>query len=106
MGITIYALAALAEILGCFAVWVVWRQGATTWLLVPGVASLMAFAWLLALSPADQSGRAFAGYGGIYIAASIVWLWLVEGRIPDSWDFVGAALCLLGAWVILYGPRS
>jgi hypothetical protein len=26
------------------------------------------------------AGRAYAAYGGIYIAASLVWLWLVEGQ--------------------------
>lgn len=106
MGIVIYILAALAEILGCFAVWMVWRQGASAWLLVPGSVALMAFAGLLTLSPADQAGRAFAGYGGVYIAASLVWLWLAEGRVPDRWDMAGAVLCLLGAGVILYGPRA
>ncbi len=106
MGIAIYVFAALAEIAGCFAVWSVWRQGASPWLLVPGIVSLALFAWLLALSPADMAGRAFAGYGGVYIAASLVWLWLVEGRVPDRWDLAGAALCLIGAAVILYGPRG
>ena len=51
-------------------------------------------------------GRAIAVYGGIYIAASLGWLWLVEGRRPDTWDLLGAAICLVGAAVILFAPRG
>lgn len=46
--------------------------------------SLAAFAWLLALSPADQAGRACAIYGWIYIVWSLLWLW-AEGQRPDQW---------------------
>jgi small multidrug resistance family-3 protein len=35
---------------------------------------LAVFAWLLTLAPSDQAGRAYAAYGGIYIASSIAWL--------------------------------
>ncbi|MBN9058522.1 MAG: YnfA family protein, partial [Rhizobiales bacterium] len=47
-----------------------------------------------------------AAYGGIYIALSILWLWIVEGARPDRWDFVGAAICIAGASVILFAPRG
>ncbi|MFT4149181.1 MAG: YnfA family protein [Paracoccaceae bacterium] len=102
----VYAAAALAEIAGCFAVWAWWRAGVSALWLVPGAASLGAFAFLLALSPADQAGRAYAAYGGVYIAASLCWLWAVEGARPDRWDLVGAGLALSGAAVILFGPRG
>ena len=97
--------AALLEIAGCFAFWAWWRHGASPWWLLPGVAALVGFAGLLALAPAAQAGRAFAAYGGIYIVASLGWLWLVEHTRPDGWDIAGAALCLLGAGVILLAPR-
>jgi drug/metabolite transporter superfamily protein YnfA len=45
-------------------------------------------------------------YGGIYIAASLAWLWTIEGVRPDRWDVTGAAICLIGAAVILFGPRA
>jgi drug/metabolite transporter superfamily protein YnfA len=32
------------------------------------------------------AGRAYAAYGGIYIAASLMWLWLVKGEPPTSHD--------------------
>ncbi|HEX3447198.1 MAG TPA: hypothetical protein VHS97_03040 [Isosphaeraceae bacterium] len=52
------------------------------------------------------AGRAYAAYGGVYILSSLAWLWVVEGTRPDRWDVIGAAVCLIGAAVILYGPRS
>ncbi|MEQ1607949.1 MAG: YnfA family protein [Hyphomonadaceae bacterium] len=102
----IYPAAALAEIAGCFAFWAWLRQGHSVWWIAPGIAALIAFAFLLTLVPSDAAGRAYAAYGGVYIAASLVWLWLVEKTLPDRWDFVGAALCLVGAAVILFGPRA
>lgn len=104
--LAIYAAAALAEIAGCFAFWLWLREGRSVLWLLPGMALLAAFAWLLTLSPADQAGRAFAIYGGVYIAASVVWLWLVEGHRPDRWDVTGAFIVLLGAALILWGPRG
>ena len=102
----IYALAAAAEIGGCFAVWAVLRLGRSTLWLVPGVVLLVAFAWLLTRVETAAAGRAFAAYGGVYIAASLAWMWGVEGLRPDRWDAVGAALCLVGAGVILAAHRG
>jgi small multidrug resistance family-3 protein len=102
----VYAAAALAEIAGCFAVWAVVRQGASWVWLVPGVAALAVFAWLLTLSPAGFAGRAFAAYGGVYVAASLVWLFAVEGQVPDRWDMLVAVIVLAGAAVILFAPRG
>lgn len=102
----IYIGAALAEIAGCFAVWTWMRQGASVWWLIPGMASLAAFASLLTLAPSDFAGRAYAAYGGVYVAASVAWLWVIDGQRPDTWDILGAAICLAGAAVILGAPRA
>ncbi len=101
----IYAFAALFEIAGCFAFWAWLRIGKPVWWLAPGMVSLALFAWLLTLVPSEAAGRTFAAYGGIYIVASLLWLWLVENRVPDRWDIGGAAVCLAGAAIILFGPR-
>ena len=101
----IYVAAALTEIAGCFAFWAWLRNGHAIWWLVPGVASLVAFAWLLTLAPTEYAGRAYAAYGGIYIVASLFWLWLAEGRRPDVWDLAGGGLALLAAGIILFAPR-
>jgi small multidrug resistance family-3 protein len=102
----IYAAAALAEIAGCFSFWLWLRQGKSIAWLAPGMVSLAAFAWLLTLVDSAAAGRAYAAYGGVYIAASLAWLWAIEGVRPDRWDGVGAAICLVGAAVILLGPRG
>ncbi len=72
------------------------RLGKPIGWLAPGVVSLALFAWLLTLVPSEAAGRTFAAYGGIYIVASLVWLWLAENRVPDRWDIGGAAVCLAG----------
>lgn len=104
--LALYIAAAVAEIAGCFALWVVVRNGASPLWIAPGVASLALFGWLLTKVDVDFAGRAYAIYGGIYIAASLMWLWSVEGRTPDRWDITGAGVAIVGALIILYMPRS
>lgn len=98
--------AALAEIAGCFAFWLWLRQGKSILWLAPGVASLVLFAYLLTLIPSDHAGRAYAAYGGVYIAASLLWLWWAEGHAPDRWDLTGGLLALGAAGIILFAPRG
>jgi small multidrug resistance family-3 protein len=74
--------------------------------MLPGLASLALFAWLLTFADSAFAGRAYAAYGGVYIAASLAWLWAVEGARPDRWDAIGALVCLAGAALILFGPRA
>lgn len=101
-----YALAAVAEIAGCFAVWAWLRHGASALWLIPGAVALGLFAWLLTKIDVAFAGRAYAAYGGIYVAASLAWMWTVESRSPDRWDILGALVCCIGALIILYGPRT
>ena len=101
-----FALAALAEITGCYAVWVWMRDGASVLWLLPGMAALALFAWILTRVEADHAGRAFAAYGGVYIAAALLWLWVVEGQRPDAWDLLGAAVSVAGAMIIVFAPRG
>ncbi len=101
-----YIAAAVAEIAGCFAFWAWLRLGKSVLWLGPGVVSLVLFAFLLTRIDAVFAGRAYAAYGGVYIAASLMWVWIVEGGRPDRWDLAGAAICIVGAAVILLGPRG
>ena len=97
--------AAIAEIAGCFAFWAWLRLDKPVWWVLPGIVSLAVFAMLLTRIDAVFAGRAYAAYGGVYIAASLAWLWLVEGMRPDRSDTVGAMVSLLGAAIILHGRR-
>ena len=102
----LYAVAAFAEIGGCYAVWVVLRRDASWGWLGLGAVLLGAFAWFLAQVDQAFAGRAFAAYGGVYVAASLVWLWVAESEAPSRADVMGAGLVLAGAVVILTGGRS
>lgn len=101
-----YIGAAVAEIAGCFAFWGWLRLAKPVWWLIPGVLSLVMFAYLLTLVETNAAGRAYAAYGGVYIVASLLWLWSVEGVRPDRWDVSGSVICLVGAAIILLGPRA
>lgn len=101
-----FCLAALFEIAGCFSFWAWLRQHKSVWWVVPGCLSLVIFAWLLTRVEAEFAGRAYAAYGGIYILASLLWMWGVERSAPDRYDLIGVVLCLAGTGVILFGPRG
>lgn len=106
MNYPIYLVAALAEIAGCFAFWSWLKLDRSPLWLVPGILALCLFAWLLTMIEVEHAGRAYAAYGGIYIFAALGWLWVAEGVKPDRWDGIGVAVCLVGASIILWGPRT
>lgn len=98
-----YAGAAFLEIAGCYAIWAWMKLGKSTLWLLPGIAALFAFGWLLTRVETDFAGRAYAAYGGIYILGSLIWMWGFEGQSPSRWDLAGALLALTGAVVVLIG---
>lgn len=73
--------------------------------IVPGILSLILFAYLLTKVHTEFAGRAYAIYGGIYIVASLFWLYFAEHIKPDKWDIIGASICISGALIILFMPR-
>jgi len=100
-----FALAAAAEIAGCYAFFAWLKLGKPVLWLVPGLVVLSIFALMLALVDSPTAGRTYAAYGGIYIVASLLWLRFFEGFSPDRWDIAGATLALAGAAVIIAAPR-
>ena len=103
--LALFVITAIAEIVGCYLPYLWLRQGKSAWLLVPGVLSLLAFAYLLTLHP-TAAGRVYAAYGGVYVSVALMWLWLVDAVKPTRWDIGGVALCLIGMSIIMFGPRS
>ena len=101
-----YILAALGEIGGCFAFWAGLRLDRSALWTLPGILSLALFAIALTRVDVPAAGRAYAAYGGVYIVASILWLWTVEGSRPDRWDVLGAGTCILGAAIIVLAPHG
>jgi len=98
----LFVVTAVAEILGCYLAYLWLRRSGSAWLLLPGVASLALFAWLLTVHP-GPAGRTYAAYGAVYVATAVVWLALVEGQRPDRWDLTGVAVSLLGMAIIVLG---
>ena len=99
----LFLVTAVAEIVGCYLIYLwVNKQGAP-WLLIPAAVSLAAFAWLLTLHP-QAAGRVYAAYGGVYVGVAILWLWLVEAVRPTAWDAAGVAITLIGMSIIALAP--
>ena len=102
--VPLFFVTALAEIGGCYLVFLWVRGGRSASLLIGAAVLLALFAWLLSFHP--SAGRAYAAYGGVYVASAVVWGWLVERQPPDRWDLVGATVCLIGMAIIAFGPRA
>lgn len=102
--LVLFAVTAVAEIVGCYLPWLWLERGYSAWLLVPAALSLVLFVWLLSLHP-QAAGRVYAAYGGVYVSVALFWLWAVDSVRPAATDIVGVGLCLLGMAVIMLGPR-
>ena len=103
--LALFAITAVAEILGCYLPWLWLKEGRSPWLVVPAAFSLAAFAWLLTLHP-TAAGRTYAAYGGVYIGVALIWLWAVDGLRPTLWDLSGGAVALAGMAIIMFAPRG
>jgi small multidrug resistance family-3 protein len=97
-----FVLTAVAEIVGCYLPYLWLRKSGSPWLLIPAAISLSIFAWLLTLHPA-AAGRVYAAYGGVYIAAALLWLWRVDGTPLTRWDLTGVAVAMIGMGIIVWG---
>lgn len=103
--ISLFLITAIAEIVGCYLPYLWLRQDKSIWLLIPAAISLALFAWLLSLHP-TAAGRVYAAYGGVYILVAVLWLWVVDGITPTTWDIVGALVALAGMAIIIFSPRN
>lgn len=101
----LFALTALAEILGCYLPYLWLKQNGSVLLLIPAALSLALFAWLLTLHP-TAAGRTYAAYGGVYICVAVLWLWVVDGIKPTVWDITGSLVALVGMGIIIFAPRG
>jgi len=98
--------AAVFEIAGCYTFWMWYKLDKSILWVIPGVASLALFAWILTLVESSFAGRAYAAYGGIYIVMSLAWAAVVEKHLPSLWDGLGASLCIVGAIVIFLNAHQ
>ena len=103
--ILLFVLAALAEIGGAWLVWQGVREQRGLVFVGAGVVALGVYGFVATLQPDPNFGRILAAYGGVFVAGSLAWGMVVDGFRPDRFDYLGAALCLVGVAVIMYAPR-
>ncbi|MEU5870634.1 YnfA family protein [Glycomyces sp. NPDC047369] len=104
--ISLFLLAALAEIGGAWLIWQGLREHRGVLWIAAGVVALGAYGFVAAFQPDPNFGRILAAYGGVFVAGSLAWGMVADGFRPDRWDVVGAAICLIGVAVIMYAPRG
>ncbi|MFA7298007.1 MAG: YnfA family protein [Dehalococcoidia bacterium] len=103
--LALFVVAAVAEIGGAWLIWQGVREHRGVALIGLGIASLAAYGFVATLQTEAHFGRVLAAYGGIFVAGSLAWGVLLDGFRPDRFDLAGAALCLIGVAVMMYGPR-
>ena len=104
--LALFVATAVAEIAGCYLPYLYLRKNGSPLLLIPAAASLALFARLLTLHPTTGAARTYAAYGGVYIGAALVWLWIVERETPTRWDLIGAGIALCGMAIIVIARRG
>jgi len=70
-----------------------------------GLVALLAYGWIQTMQTFNF-GRAFAAYGGVFVALALLWGWRVDMQTPDRWDWIGVSIILVGVGTILYAPRA
>ncbi len=104
--IILFILAGLAEIGGGYLVWLWLREAKPTWFGLIGGLILVLYGIIPTFQRFPSFGRVYAAYGGVFIVLSILWGWLIDGKTPDTYDWLGALICLIGVSIILWAPRQ
>jgi small multidrug resistance family-3 protein len=104
--ISLFILAAVAEIGGAWLVWQGLREHRGIAFIAAGICALGVYGFVATFQPDPHFGRILAAYGGIFVAGSLMWGVLVDRFRPDRWDITGAVICLIGVAVIMYAPRG
>jgi small multidrug resistance family-3 protein len=102
----LFVVAAVAEIGGAWLIWQGVREHRGVLWVGAGVVALGAYGFVATLQADADFGRVLAAYGGVFVVGSLAWGMAVDGFRPDRWDFMGAAICLVGVGVVMFGPRA
>ena len=103
--LALFVAAAITEIGGAWLVWQGVREHRGGAWIGAGIIALGAYGFVATLQDDANFGRILAAYGGIFVAGSLAWGIVADGFKPDRYDFIGAAVCLIGVAVIMYAPR-
>lgn len=105
LSIFYFLLAGIAEIGGGYLVWLYMRDDKSPLYLLAGAIILILYGIIPTFQPEASFGKVYAAYGGVFIALSILWGWLIDGLRPDMYDIIGSLVCLVGVYIIMYAPR-
>src|SRR4051794_14895680 len=103
--VTLFLLAAVAEIGGAWLIWQGVREHRGLLWAAAGVVALGGYGFVATLQQDAHFGRILAAYGGVFVAGSLAWGMTFDGFRPDRFDLLGAAICLVGVAVVMYAPR-
>ena len=103
--LSLFVVAAIAEIGGAWLIWQGAREHRGLVWIGAGIAALAAYGFVATLQDDGNFGRILAAYGGIFVAGSLAWGIVADGFRPDRYDLIGAAVCLVGVGVIMFAPR-
>ncbi|MGG3573994.1 YnfA family protein [Bacillus gobiensis] len=103
--ILLFLLAGLAEIGGGYLIWLWLREGQPIYWGIAGGIALALYGVIATFQSFPSFGRVYAAYGGVFIILSVLWGWGIDKKTPDTYDWVGAAICLAGVLVML-APRN
>ncbi|CAM3522992.1 YnfA family protein [Marinicrinis lubricantis] len=104
--ILLFVAAGLAEIGGGYMIWLWLRESKSVWYGIWGSLILIAYGIIPTFQAFPQFGRVYAAYGGVFIILAVLWGWLIDKKTPDMYDWIGAAICIVGVSVMLWAPRS
>jgi len=102
---SLFVLAGLCEIGGGYLVWLWLREGKGVLMGLLGSVVLILYGIIPTFQP-SHFGRIYAAYGGIFVILSLVWGRLIAQEVPDAFDLLDGAICLIGVFVIMYWPRT
>ena len=105
LSIFYFLLSGIAEIGGGYLVWLYMRDDKSPLYLLAGAIILILYGIIPTFQPEASFGKVYAAYGGVFIALSILWGWLIDGLRPDTYDIIGGLVCLVGVYIIMYAPR-
>ncbi|MBL8778241.1 MAG: YnfA family protein [Acidimicrobiales bacterium] len=103
--VALFVLAAIAEIGGAWLIWQGVREHRGVAWIGAGIVALAGYGFVATLQDDANFGRILAAYGGIFVAGSLAWGIIMDGFKPDRFDYLGAAICLVGVAVIMFAPR-
>ena len=101
--LAIFLAAVIGELTGAYAVWRWRRLGGSAWLIGAGIGALFLYALIQTFQPETSFGRLYAAYAGVFLLGAMTWGWTIDDTTPDTADFLGVGIVVIGIAVILWG---